>query len=322
MTASSILQRRGLVAGAAAMAAVCARPARADYPAGNVNFVIPDSPGGNFDLETRTVSRAMQAFLPGRPNLNPVNVTGAGGGRGTVQIYHARPDGSTIGVFSVPGVCVLQQRGNAGFDLAQCSWIGRMGHDHHGLVVAADSPIRTFDDLMALSRERVVKFTSSGPASSGYNATLIATKMLGIRAQVITGYAGSNEFVVAVVRGDGDAALTSLPILRRMAKAGLVRILATTEEHTEIPGAMDATTLGKPELAKLSTERLIGGPPKLPRDVVEMLSGALTRALADPEVIAWGHNADADLSGASPTEAAEIVAQQAAFIAEWTAKLG
>ena len=65
----------------------------------------------------------------------------------------------------------------------------------------------------------VVKFTSTGPASTAYSATKIATSLLGIRSQIIAGYKGTNDYVVAAMRGDGDAAICSLTALAHSARA-------------------------------------------------------------------------------------------------------
>ncbi len=43
---------------------------------------------------------------------------------------------------------------------------------------------------------------------------------------MIGGYKGSNDYVVAAIRGDGDAVITALPLLRRMQAGGELRILA------------------------------------------------------------------------------------------------
>jgi len=291
--------------------------AAANYPDKNISFVIPDGPGGGFDSYVRAITPAMQKYLPQKVTVVPTNVPGAGGARAANEIFRARPDGATIGIFNVPGIYIQQERGNAGFDLEKLTWIGRLGVDHYGLAVGENSPIKSIDDLKALAKRRPVKFTSTGPAGTAYNATLIAAHLLGIRAQLITGYKGSRDYVMGAVRGDGDAVVTAIPTLRRMAAGKTLRIIATFEEHGSVPGATDATALGQPELASITLQRLVAGPPGLSADITATLADAMTKALAAPEVEAWAKKADAGLAPESPEQAAATLKEQIAFYNKW-----
>jgi len=291
--------------------------AAAIYPDKNISFVIPDGPGGGFDSYVRAITPAMQKYLSQKVTVVPTNVPGAGGARAANEIFRARPDGATIGIFNVPGIYIQQERGNAGFDLEKLTWIGRLGVDHYGLAVGENSPIKSIDDLKALAKRRPVKFTSTGPAGTAYNATLIAAHLLGIRAQLITGYKGSRDYVMGAVRGDGDAVVTAIPTLRRMAAGKTLRIIATFEEHGSVPGATDATALGQPELASITLQRLVAGPPGLSADITATLADAMTKALAAPEVEAWAKKADAGLAPESPEQATATLKEQIAFYTKW-----
>ena len=315
------MQRRLLLAslGLSGAAWMLKRPALAatSFPDKDIAFVIPDGPGGGFDSYVRAVAPAMEKNFPHKVTVVPTNVPGAGGARAATEIFRARPDGSMIGLFNVPGIYIQQERGNAGFDLEKFTWIGRLGVDHYGLAVGETSPIKSIDDLKTLAKQRPIKFTSTGPAGTAYYATLIAAHLLGIRVQVITGYKGSSDYVMGAVRGDADAVVTSIPILRRMAAGKTLRILATFEEHTSVPGAMDATTLGQPELANITLQRLVAGPPKLPQDVAAALAGAMSRAQADPQVQAWAKTADAGLEPEAPDQTVATLKEQIAFYNKW-----
>ena len=315
------MERRLFLAllGSSGVALMATRPAfaAAGFPDKDIAFVIPDGPGGGFDSYVRAVAPAMEKYLPRKVTVVPTNVPGAGGARAAIEIFRARPDGATIGIFNVPGIYIQQERGLAGFDLEKFTWIGRLGVDHYGLAAGENSPIKSIDDLKALAKQRPIKFTSTGPAGTAYYATLIAAHLLGIRAQLITGYKGSSDYVMGAVRGDADAAVTSIPILRRMAAGKTLRILATFEEHTSVPGAMDATTLGQPELANITLHRLVAGPPKLPDDVTTALASAMSKALADPQVEDWAKKADTALVPETPAQAIATLKDQIAFYNKW-----
>jgi putative tricarboxylic transport membrane protein len=312
--------RRSVLAtlGAASAAALVTLKAWAEeYPSKDISFIIPDGAGGGFDSYVRALAPALEKHLPHKVRVIPTNVPGAGGARAATEIFRAKPDGYAIGIFNVPGIYIQQERGGTAFDLIKLSWLGRAGVDYYGLAVGTSSAVKTIDDLRALAKQRPIKFTSTGPAGTAYNATLIAAHLLGLRPQLITGYKGSSDYVMGAVRGDGDAVITVLPTLRRMAAGGTLRILATFEQKSSIEGAADANTLGQPELAQITLQRLIGGPPALPADVKQALAGALARALTDPDVQNWAQKADAGLAPETPEEATATLNAQIAFYNKW-----
>ena len=154
----------------------------------------------------------MEKYLPNKVNVVPLNVPAGGGAKGVSQLYRARPDGYTVGILNIPGLFILQARGG-GYDLNKFTWLAGLGRDPYALAVPWNSPIKSVADLQALSATRPVKFTTTGPDGTAYGVTMIATELLGIRLQLITGYKGSSEYVAAAVRGDGDAVITNLPLL-------------------------------------------------------------------------------------------------------------
>ncbi len=309
--------RRTLMA-VGASALLPAFAAAAGLPHKDITFLIPYAPGGGFDAYVRTAIPHMIDALPPGTRIIPVNLDGAGGAKAASQLYHAKPDGSMISVLNMPGALILQMlQGNAGYDLSRFSWIGNLGSDPYAVCVGMESPIKSMDDVMALSKKRVVKFPCTGPASMANAATLIANKLLGIRGQIISGYKGSNDYIIGTVRGDGDVAISSLTSMVGLAQAGIVRIIATFEDKSSLPGVPDAHALGQPELAQLVQYRPVAAPPGLPADVTTILADALTKALTNPEMVAWAKNNGANLEPATPEATKKMLAGQTEFINKW-----
>jgi tripartite-type tricarboxylate transporter receptor subunit TctC len=314
------LSRRKLLRTAGMAAPVLAFPfisRAASFPDHDIAFIIPDAPGGGFDSAVRAIAPALEKYLPNKVNVVPTNVVGGGGNRAATQLYRAKPDGLSLGIFNIPGLFIAQQQGESGYDLAKLTWLGRVGEDVYALGVGANSPLKSIADLKALSQTRPVKFTSTGQAGTAYAATQIATNLLGIKAQIITGYKGSSEYALAAIRGDGDAVITTLPLLQRLRAGGDLRILASFEKKSTVPGADDATTLKQPELALITLERLIAGPPGLPAAIKATLSDALWKALADPQIVDWAKKAEFNLARETPDQAAATLADQEKFFAKW-----
>lgn len=319
-----MLSRRAFLASACVGAPMLLKASRAasaqtNYPARNIDFIVPYAPGGSVDAYVRVVSPVLEKYLPHPVSVVPMNVAGGGGAKGVVQVYRARPDGYTIGVCNIPGAFILQQLQNSNaYDLAQMSWIGVVGApDHYVIAVGADSPLKSFDDLKALSAQREVRFSVTGPEGTGYAATVIGAQLLGIRTRLITGYRGSADYIIAAIRGDSDAVVAGLPNAVRFAASGDVRILATFERETSLPGIPDATALGQPDLDQITIERPVGGPPGLPAEIQNILAGAFAQALNDPAVLQWTRENDLPMPSRTPDEVAALVARQGAFFDRW-----
>jgi tripartite-type tricarboxylate transporter receptor subunit TctC len=296
-----------------------AHGAAPSFPAKNIQFVIPYAPGGGFDVYVRVIGPVMEKYLPNKVSIVPLNIAAGGGSRGVAQLYRAKPDGYTIGILNIPGMFILQQQQGAGaYDLAKFSWIGAMGEgERYVISVGAKSPLKTYADLKALSAKRPVKLSVTGPEGTAYAATMIGSQLLGLRTQLITGYKGSADYVVAAMRGDSDAVIAAIPTTLRFVRGGTIRVLASFETHSSIPGVPDATTLGQPELDHITVERLVAAPPGLPPDIQAILSTALAKALADPIVVKWAKENDLLMRARTPQQAADLVAQQRAFFDKW-----
>jgi tripartite-type tricarboxylate transporter receptor subunit TctC len=288
----------------------------AGFPERDITFIIPNQVGGGFDAYVRAIAPAMEKYLPNKVNVLPLNVPAGGGAKGVSQLYRARPDGYTIGIMNIPGLFILQERGG-GYDLNKFTWLAGLGKDPYGLAVPWTSPIKTVADLQALSKTRPVKFTATGPDGTAYGVTMIASELLGIRMQLITGYKGSSEYVAAAVRGDGDAVITNLPILARFEASQSLRIIATFTTDKSRPDVPDANALGQPQLGDLLVERMVGAPPNLPPEIKKILVDALDKAVNDPAVVTMSEKTGMGLSLQSPEEVATDVHNQASFFTKW-----
>jgi len=309
------------VAAPALLASRGARSAAANFPTKNIQFVIPYAPGGGFDIYVRVVTPVMEKYLPNKVSIVPLNVASGAGSRGVTQLYRARPDGYTIGILNIPGMFILQQQqGSGAYDLNKFTWIGAMGEgEQYFINVGTMSPIKTFADLKALSAKRPIKFSVTGPEGTAYMATKIGASLLGLKSQLITGYKGSADYVIAAVRGDSDAVVAAVPTTMRFRRGGQLRPLISFEAHSSIPGLPDATSVGQPELENVRVERLVAGPPGVPADIVNIVSTALAKALVDPVVVKWAKENDVVMKPRTPQETVATVTTQKAFFEKWKA---
>ena len=124
------------------------------YPAKDITIVIPFNSGGGFDTYVRALAPSLEAQFPGEINVLPKNLPGAGGRRGASDVYRARPDGYTIGVFNMPGVLIPGLQGIATeYDLSRMTWLATLGYDPYVFAVKGNSPLNSIDDLRSLRQD-------------------------------------------------------------------------------------------------------------------------------------------------------------------------
>ncbi len=271
------------IALAAIAVALSASSASAQYPEKNIEFLIPFGPGGGFDRTVRLISPYMEKALPKRVEVLPKNLPGAGGRRALATVYRARPDGYLISIMNSPGAAIPMLLGEKlEYDLDKFAWIAKIGSEDYMVGASAKSSIRTIDDLKKLGRP--VKIPTTGFGSTAYAAAAVFAQAFGMKAEHIPGYKGTNDYIVGIVRGDGDIAVAPVSTFKQFVESGAIRPLMTFEETTSMPGIKTVAELGHPELSGLAVERYIVAPPGTPANVVKILSDALGKAASDPEL--------------------------------------
>ncbi len=262
-----------------------AAPAVADVPlpSRNLSIVIPYRPGGGFDLTVRALAPYFARQLGDEINVLPENVPGAGGRRGATTVYRADPDGSTLGIFNLPGFVLPAVLGEeVAYDLRELSWIGRIEAQHYLLLVSAKSGIRSIAQLQA---QNEIVFLSTGYGSTVLAACQITANQLGLMGKdpiFLAGYSGTADYLVALIRGDGNVALAPVSSASKYLASGDLRALAVSGERSEVEGVPAFTELGYPVLSLLDLQRSIAGPPGMNDELLAELRAAFMRAVSDP----------------------------------------
>src|SRR5262249_10924743 len=137
--------------------------AQADLFAGkNVQMIIGFGAGGGYDLWGRTVARHIGAHLPGKPNVVPQNMPGAGSFVAVSHIYNAAPrDGTVMGIIARDAALgPLTGATGARFDPIRLSWIGTPTKETNICIAYRTAAVKRVQDLF--SRELIVGDTGPG----------------------------------------------------------------------------------------------------------------------------------------------------------------
>jgi tripartite-type tricarboxylate transporter receptor subunit TctC len=284
---------RVALAGAALAAFSLAGPAVAQsgaefYKGKTVTYIVATSPGGGYDTYGRLVAEYMQKYLPGSTFVVR-NMPGAGHLIGTNAIYASKPDGLTLGTFNT-GLLYNQLIGQEGvkFDLSKMSWVGKAATDARVIVIASQSPIKTWDELVA--QKTPVNFATAGLGSASYVETVMLTNVLKLPVRIQTGYNGTDD-QLAMRRGEIVGSIASRSSYEQFIKNGFGRMIAQIGgQEKDVP---QLSALVKDERAKElvalidstgEIARLTAGPPGIPAAQLEALRGAYKQAMEDKEL--------------------------------------
>ncbi len=196
------------VAALAMTALAAGTPAKADavadfYKGKTVTMIVSSSPGGGYDLLSRTLVRHLPKHIPGNPTVVVRNMPGAGGIVTAKHLYSSAPrDGSVIGGVqnNVPYEPLFGTK-QADYDPNRLNWLGTPSVETGLLFVWHTSKFKTIDDV------RKMEFTAG---ASGHNSapafySRVLNELLGTKIKVIAGYPGQNEAYIAIERGELDS---------------------------------------------------------------------------------------------------------------------
>ena len=185
------ISRRAVLASALAAPAIAR--AQGDFPNRPIKLVIPWPPGASADAFLRTI--ADQAGKRLGQNVVPDNKPGANGTFGAIALKDAKPDGYTLAQIHT-GVVRAQLMAEQPAYNAQTdfSYIIQLSGSAHGIVVRADSPWKTLEELIAAAKAAPGKlnYGTFGP-SSVQNMTMVDLQQrLGIELTHVP-YRGGSE---------------------------------------------------------------------------------------------------------------------------------
>lgn len=259
------------------------------WPKGKpVTFIIPFGPGGGFDEYVRKLSPVLEKIL-GTPVV-PENVPGAGGRIGANTVYRSRPDGYTIGIWNIPGMGITPLLGeDVKYDISKVTWLGQISYEPYAIAVKADSPLKTFKQFCNQGRPATLS-AQGGLSSTATITSIFSMAVAHCPYKLVTGYQGSAQATLGVMRGDVDARISPISSLMPYVESGDVRLLMTYEDKSTVQGVPAAGESGYPEFSNFSLRRMIGGPPGIPPGIRKRLSDALMQALNSPDMQDWSKN--------------------------------
>lgn len=272
------------------------------YEGKTVRLSVGFSAGGGFDLWARVVSRHLGKHIPGNPTVVVENITGAGGLIQMNQLFKAtKPDGLTIGHIN-GGLILSQMMGQPGYDFdgTKFIYIGAANKENAIFVFSRKSGITSAEKWR--TSPTPVKIGGLVPGNFVDNMGRVAKEILGFPTQIVTGYKGTADVLIAMDSGElagGPPSWDGVKTSRKNAleTGDLVVVLQGTakplKELPQVPRLIEyAKTEEQKKLVEVAVHnandysRAFALPPGTPKDRVDILRKAFQDTMTDKDFLA------------------------------------
>jgi tripartite-type tricarboxylate transporter receptor subunit TctC len=274
------MKRRDFIIAGGAVAASIALPARAAYPEKPVRYIIAFAPGGESDIVARFQQGVWRKMFS--HELVIESKPGAGGALAWSQLNTLPGDGYTVMGTNLPHIVLQPLEGNVQYKTEDITNVNFFNYTPDGIVVRNESPLKTYQDLIAAAKKDPGKlnFAGSGSNSANHAAHARLNEATGIKTTYVA-FKGTGDLVSSLLGGHVDGAMSYSSLA--LAQKGKVRLLAvaTPQRLSYFPDTPTFKELGIDWVD--GAYRGIGMPKSTPEDVRKRVSDIFSTIGRDPE---------------------------------------
>ncbi|MFZ4478864.1 MAG: tripartite tricarboxylate transporter substrate binding protein [Rhodoferax sp.] len=256
------------------------------YPVRPVKIISPYAAGGGPDVQLRQFSQPLGEAL--KQSVVIENKVGAGGVLAAQFVASAPADGYTLLMGSNTHLIQKSLQPNLKFEpVSDFVAVSNMASSPTVLVVSADSPYKSVDDLVSAARrsQEGMNYGSGGIGTSAHLAGATFATLNNLKVTHIP-LKGSVEITSSLLRGDTQFAFPVAGTGVPQVKGGKLRALAVTSRK-RLPQLPDVPTLNEVMKNELTVQESwfgIWAPVKTSADVVTALHAAVVTALRQPSL--------------------------------------
>ncbi len=256
------------------------------WPDKPVRLVVPYAPGGTTDFAARLVAERLTQQTG--TSFFVENRTGASGTIATAQVAKGAPDGSTFLVNDTTYAMLPSLFAKLPWDHANdLVPVTTLAVTPVVLVVAANSPFKTAQELVAYARKNPgrLNFGSGGTGSSTHLSAEVLKKEGKLFITHIP-YKGAGDAMVGLLGNQVDLLITAAPTAVPQVQGGKVRALAVTGDKP-LPGLPGVPTFKEVGLPTYAVTNWFGlaAPKGTPKAIVDKLQAEVKKAVSDPKVL-------------------------------------
>ena len=138
---------------------------------------------------------------------------------------------------------------------------------------------------MKAGKEKELKLACGNFGAGAHISAILVKEALKVPARLIH-FPGTAENANAILRGDVQIGLATEESAKALIEAEELRVLNVLALKSSYPGVPSLAQLGYPELAEAAlSQRIIIGPPNLPREITNTLASAFKKVLSDGDFL-------------------------------------
>ena len=253
----------------------------------SIHFLIPGGAGGGWDGTARGTGEALtKSGIVGKASYE--NMSGGGGGKAIgYLIENADSSQGTLMVNSTP-IVIRSLVGRFPYNFRDLTMISGTIGDYAALIVAKDSPIKDFKDLVAKYKADPKSVSVGGGSVPGGMDHLVAAMAFEAAGADPTKvkyipYDAGGKLNAAILSGEVDVGSTGFSEAVTLVKAGEMRIIAVTSDE-RVDALPDAQTLKEQGIdASFVNWRGFFAAPGLSADKADAYRAAIAKMYDTPE---------------------------------------
>ncbi len=278
---------RGLLTGLLAAFLASGQALAQDYPNKPVRLVVPLAPAGAADILGRLVAERLSAAWGQSVVVD--NKPGASGHVGAQIVARSPGDGYTLMVGTIGIHAAHGSYRKLAYDPAkELQPVLVLGEAPNIVVVPANSPYKTFADLLADARANPgkISYATAGPGSSIHMVTALFELATGVKMNHVP-YKGSGPALTDLIGGQVQVMFDNMSSSMTHIRAGKLRALAVTTARRD-PRFPDVPTLAESGVPGYSGTSwfTVAAPATVPAALVDKINKDLQKILAAPDVVA------------------------------------
>jgi tripartite-type tricarboxylate transporter receptor subunit TctC len=281
------------------------------YPTKPVRLIVPFPPGGSVDYVARTISQKFSEYMG--QNVIVDNKGGASGTIGTYEAARAAPDGYTLLlVFDSHAVNASLYDTFKSFD-----YVSLIGTMPMALVTSKKSGLTSLQAVIDAAKAEPgrINYGSSGVGGSNHLQPVAFARQAGVKLTHVP-YRGGGPMITAMLGGEVDMIIGSLPTVIQYAKTGQANVVAIGSPE-RLPQLSDVPTIGSAVPGYVAQSWIGMMVPKgVPAPVFEHVQTALRKTLADPAVKTKMEGDGFQIVNSSPAEFEDRVRRESTRWAE------
>ena len=289
-----------------------AEPAATGWtPSEPVNMIVAYKAGSGTDNTARVLSAYADKFIGQTIVID--NQEGGSGSIGWTALSQAKPDGYTLGFVNLPTLCSNIVEGLGDYTMEDFVPICNHVSETSVILVAANSPFDTLEDLVTYAKEHPgeLKASTNGNKASNHIGAQLLSSTAGFEYTAIP-YGGTADQLLALRQGEVDFSSAKLADFAAFTSEVKVLGVFDTKRLAEYP---DVPTLGEAGYYDqwYGSARAIVAPKDTPQEIIDFYADAFKQTMEDAAYLDAAVKASVTTEYMDPAATAALLDAQYVF---------